>query len=278
MKTKSSFLCFAVIVLVMSYSSFVCAGTISGALGGGVWDGWTPFQDDNVNYRNGAYRGEDWVRRGRVNPGRGGQGFDAEYLFYKLDGATLSLGLQTGFDISDGKYSTGGKDYWSGDMFLTINGNDYALDYGFAETKDYYGVTIGGQPDTAGLYEKVVAGGTMFYPSGSFAMASGDLLTDINFQDITEGSGSALTPITTDGSDLSYYRQVSFDVTSFLLGNGSLSVDAHWTMSCGNDAINGSFHQPVPEPGTIALLGIGLAGLVGVEKRRRRKKRAVDNS
>jgi hypothetical protein len=42
----------------------------------------------------------------------------------------------------------------------------------------------------------------------------------------------------------------------------------HWTMSCGNDVIEGM--APVPEPATMLLFGTGLAALTGLRLRRKK--------
>ncbi len=107
---------------------------------------------------------------------------------------------------------------------------------------------------------------------GGFLEDNGVGGTNYNFTPIDFGSSNI-----TLNDAISYYRQVSFDISDFRQGDGSLWVNAHWVMSCGIDAINGSIHE-LAEPDTIALLGIGLVGLAGVVARRRLKKKVVDKS
>ncbi|MCU7842501.1 MAG: hypothetical protein KZQ93_01530 [Candidatus Thiodiazotropha sp. (ex Monitilora ramsayi)] len=230
------FLCFASIMFISLPSN---AGLM------GMWsaNGWS-----QLDAEDGA------TESGFVGPGWGGQAFDAEYLFYKKEGSILSIGLQTGFDLSDGHQWYGRKEYFAGDLSLGFNGGgyQYAIDFGLV-TKDIQQDNVGlgnGNQDTAGLYAVSQWNNDISYGQSSpFAMDEGSFLSAI-----TGTSGSANL---SDGK--SYYRTVSFDLNS--LGFDVASFDAHWTMSCGNDVVEGSANVPEPNPSWL-LIG-GLLALIG---------------
>ncbi len=87
----------------------------------------------------------------------------------------------------------------------------------------------------------------------------------VQFEPISGASGAQ--------GDPKYKWTVTIDPND-IPGLGS-QLDVFWGGAlCGNDAIEGTA-TPVPEPGTLFLLGTGLAGLAGYGKLRfRRKKRA----
>ncbi len=226
---------------------------------------------------------------GYVYPGWGGQPFDAEYIFYRLDGSTLSIGLQTGYNILAGKQGS----YYGGDLALSFNGvtlgdsttYEYAIDFGL-ETRDYNGADAveadnnGDAIDAAGLYSVSLWNNDIYFdgPGGNstgnnkessspYAMDEGNLV-------LAQGAGlnllSSGSEVTT-GSQMSYYRAYSFDLAALGLDDIS-SIDAHWTMSCGNDAVNGSVIAEVPEPSMSLLLSSGLIALFGAGRLRRVKR------
>ncbi len=267
------------IIGAMMFCSTVVAGTASEFVG--TWtDGntWTEFTD-----LGSAGHDEDG------DSPDGGQNYDHEDFFYIYDSSakTLSLGIQSGFDLSDGSQ----RGWKLGDLALSFDtdgadvntgiGYEHAVDFGHYTENDS-GTPIdadnnGDGYDVAGLYENVDWDNdtAQTYHDGDelaapFAMDEGD---------IVDGAVSFMDTGYDAGED-SWWSIVTFDVTDLLLPDGTLNVYAHISMECGNDVMNGNFNIPggpseipVPEPSTVALLGIGLAGLAGATARRRMRKK-----
>lgn len=223
-------------------------------------------------------------------PGLGGQAFDAEYLLYKIEGSILYLGLQSGFDLIDGYqyFDTYSQDhYWAGDLALSFDGDaivtssdpiamansyEFGIDFGL-RTADYNSNTVDAtNPSVDGLVEGKDK-------AGVYRVGEGEWNTNMvnSFEDNSSpfamnqqwsGTGTnpylaSLTLNTAGQEDRSYYRAVAFNLTQLGLNLSNLRMDVHWTMSCGNDNINGSQQISVPEPSVLFLIFTGLICLVG---------------
>ena len=227
--------------------------------------GWTEITNDD-GVQDGGF----------VDPGWGGQDFDAEYLAYKLVGNTLSIGLQSGFDLISGKVYSG-RNYYAGDLALSFDDDasiyEYAFDFGKL-TRDYQLDKVDATEsnstgmDAYGLWAVTLWNNDMvpgFVGSSSpFAMDRGTKVSGAN-----EGTPVLGVDYGYDAVRDTYWRIVSFDISA--IGSNIKALDLHWTMSCGNDAISGHVAN-VPEPGLFLIFGTGLVGLIGLQHRKLRKE------
>jgi hypothetical protein len=206
-----------------------------------------------------------------------GNAFDVDGMNVRITGSTMTVEvigpyfLYAGGSGNDGDLyfsskgwkHTSDSPHFASDTFTSVEGWDYVI--GVKQT------------------EVIIDGRRSYVPvTGVYKLDFTQNLPDLNdlkYTTVTLGTNSAgralqawkggygdfveTATITPDyaHSMLTY----TFDI-SFLANPNNMGF--HWTMYCGNDVIEGQ--ATVPEPGTMLLLGFGVAGLAAC--RRRAKK------
>lgn len=195
----------------------------------------------------------------RLSPGYGGQAYDIEALYVDYDAQFLYLAMVTGHNPLTPNV---------GNSFAP---GDFAFDFGRNGTFEFGLETTGSNGKTqGGLYAVTQWGAGLWGASneGPTSILAGDLLGLGEVAYTTTGVAN----MGIYGADQHFFYEARIPVALFGSYWGAGDFDVFWTMNCANDAlkIDSVPGASIPEPGTLALLPLGLLGMTWFSRRRRR--------
>jgi hypothetical protein len=201
-----------------------------------------------------------------LSPGWGGQAYDAEAIYAAIVGQTLYIALVTGHDPNT-LNKPSANSYGAGDFAIDL-GDNGSYELGI-KVRAENGMVQGG------VYGIPTWNYGLWNTSGNYDPAHPDSAHPTSLSSGT-WLGSALLSYTSQSLvDLSsrkeshYFYEASLDLSLLQAVNwdGTSPFSVHWTENCANDSIEVDPGRLLPEPGSLALLGIGLAGLIGRRKK-----------
>lgn len=209
-----------------------------------------------------------------------GQRWDLEGMFLDYGSQDAMFTMVGGYDFLNG---TAGQD--PGDLFIDIDGDAV---FGVNSRKAPTGKPTWGYEFAIRFHSDLDANGTVGYSvfqldaatqfdqSGPTDVASSTPWKVAEANVINTGRAAFWAGLTDDqtgfsgwgNGDGSHYA-LQLSLQEALLNFDFNVTYFHYTMECGNDDLIG--YDPVPEPGTVMLLGAGLLGLVAFGRKRAKK-------